>query len=302
MNTPVLFIIFTRKDTAEKVFEAIRKAAPSELYIAADGPRPNRPDDARRCMECRRIVEKVDWPCKVKTCFRENNLGCGLGVKAAIDWFFSEVEEGIILEDDCLPHPDFFLFCGKLLEYYRHDTRVMNISGNNFQFGQIVGDGSYYFSRYSYTWGWATWRRAWELFDFEMKTYPEFRAQNIIADIFQEREAQLRWTKLFDKVYHKDKNFSVWDIQWTYALFANNGLSISPNVNLISNIGYESTHEMNRKIMGMPTAAIDNLEHPRFMVPNRKSDWVSFKNTVAGHNLLIKIGKKIVRIIKRFWT
>src|SRR5690606_34245197 len=130
INTPILFLIFSRQDTTRREFEAIRAAHPRQVFIAADGPRPHKEGEAERCEECRKIASEVDWPCEVHTLFREENLGCGRAVSGAITWFFEHVEEGIILEDDTLPGPGFFRFCSELLERYRHDTRVMAVSGS----------------------------------------------------------------------------------------------------------------------------------------------------------------------------
>jgi len=154
LKAPVLLLIFNRPDTTQLVFNKIRKARPAELYIAADGPRKNQPDDPENCRKAREILRQVDWDCKISTLFREENLGCKIGVSSAIDWFFSEVEEGIILEDDCVPDQSFFQFCQELLARYRDDKRVMMISGDNFQFGRRRTDYSYYFSQYVHIWGW----------------------------------------------------------------------------------------------------------------------------------------------------
>ena len=170
--TPVLFIIFNRVETTKRVFEAIRNVRPLKLYVAADGPRPGNDADKVNCDEVRKIIDDVDWPCEIKTLFQDQNLNCGRAPSTAITWFFEHEEEGIILEDDCLPSTSFFRFCHELLAYYRHDNRVMHIGGNNFLEGwQKDPDYSYYFSRSGHIWGWATWRRAWQTFDFDMLLY-----------------------------------------------------------------------------------------------------------------------------------
>ena len=161
-DTPVLLIIFSNPQTTRKTFEQIRSVCPTRFYIAADGPRANVIGEIEHAREVRSIVNDIDWPCEVKTFFREENSGgAGSGVYAALDWFFSEVEEGIVLEYDCIPHPDFFPYCAELLERYRNDERVMVIGGNNLQDGLVRGNASYYFSSIPYMWGWASWRRTW---------------------------------------------------------------------------------------------------------------------------------------------
>lgn len=297
LHMPVLFIVFNREDTVRQVFEEIRKAKPEQLFLASDGARTDKPGEAEKCESIRQfVVNAIDWDCDVKTLFQDKNLGCGMGVKTAIDWFFENVEEGIILEDDCLPHQDFFLFCQDLLEYYRDDARISCISGNNFDVDTNFGDDSYYFSRQPNTWGWASWRRAWKTFDFEMKTFPEFKQRKFIAMLFSHKYIQKRWLEIFEKVYNKDPIFNAWDIQWTYAAFINNTLSITPLVNMISNIGVESTHEMKSKLMNMPTFGIKQIKHPSIMTVNTNADKILFDKVIADVNIFIKIYKKIKQV------
>ena len=175
LNTPILFLIFNRPEITARVFQEIRKAKPKQIYIAADGPRIDHPDDTALCNKTRQICDSIDWDCEVKTLFREENLGCQLAVSNAIDWFFKHESEGIILEDDCLPSQSFFHFCAELLDFYRDDEEIMCISGNNFQQGRGDDEESYYFSRYPHCWGWATWRRAWNKYDHDMSRWKEFR-------------------------------------------------------------------------------------------------------------------------------
>ncbi len=168
LGTPVLFLIFNRPDTTTRVFEAIREARPSRLYVAADGPRADKEGEAQRCLETRKITEAVDWPCEVRRLYREENLGCKLAVSSAITWFFTHEEEGIILEDDCLPDQSFFPFCAAMLERYRDDGRIMMVLGTSLLPPGGGPDADYLFTQYFLIWGWATWRRAWEKYDIEM--------------------------------------------------------------------------------------------------------------------------------------
>ena len=135
MKTPVAFLIFNRPDTTAKVFEAIRQAKPPKLLVVADGPRSDNPSEAEKCQAAREIIEQVDWECEVLTNYSDVNLGCKTRVSSGLDWVFDNVEEAIILEDDCLPHPSFFPFCEKLLDNYRDDKRIMDIRRNNMQYG-----------------------------------------------------------------------------------------------------------------------------------------------------------------------
>jgi hypothetical protein len=241
MTVPILFLVFNRPDLVEQSFARIRDARPAQLFIAADGPRPDREGEAELCSQCREIVDCIDWDCEVKTLFRDSNLGCRIAVSEAITWFFEHVEEGIVLEDDCVAEPSFFRFCSELLELYRYDNRIMCITGNNFQNGIIRGAASYYFSIYNHCWGWATWRRAWQLYDCEMKRWTELKSSDFLSGFLQQRVAEY-WTREFDSILSGCSH--VWDYQWELTCWSNSGLTATPNVNLVSNIGFDdrATH------------------------------------------------------------
>jgi len=153
LTTPVLFLIFNRPDTTQKVFDAIREAKPAKLFVAADGARANKPDDELKCSASRKIIEMIDWECDLQLLYRDENYGCRIAISSAIDWFFENVDEGIILEDDCLPSKSFFWFCQELLEKFRDDERVMQINGNYYLDGLIEFKESYYFSALNACWG-----------------------------------------------------------------------------------------------------------------------------------------------------
>jgi hypothetical protein len=172
LSTPVAFLIFNRATTTERVFAEIARAKPRQLLLIADGPRPDREEEADRCAATRAIVDQVNWDCQVLKNYADCNLGCKKRVSSGLDWVFRNVEEAIILEDDCLPHPTFFRFCQEMLEKYRSDTRIMQICGFNALYEQQSLPYSYYFSKFGPIWGWASWRRAWEHYDVDMKLWP----------------------------------------------------------------------------------------------------------------------------------
>jgi len=202
LTTPVLFMIFNRPDTTQKVLEAIRKVKPTKLYIAADGPRPNVKADIEKCKEARAIASGVDWDCTVTKLFREENFGCGKGPSSAMTWFFEQEEEGIILEDDCVPSSSFFFFCADLLERYRYDTRVMQIGGTNFENEKVRGkEYSYFFSNMIYIWGWATWKRAWKLYDYEMGYYNEITKKKYLEGHFDFAYEVEHFNYIFEKMH-----------------------------------------------------------------------------------------------------
>lgn len=297
LTSPVLFIIFNRPDTTLKVFDAIRKAKPARLFVAADGPREGRENDAASCSKARDVVKEIDWDCEVVTLFRESNLGCRVAVSSAITWFFDQVEEGIILEDDCLPDQSFFLFCQELLERYRHDQRVMMISGDNFQDGIERGEGDYYFSMLSHVWGWATWRRAWRYYDVDIQSFPAFLAGGQINNIFEDRYVCRYWMRVLQDVY--DKRIDTWDYQWAYTVFSSHALSIIPNRNLVSNIGFgqAATHikDHNYKYAHLKAHQIKAIKHPAFMLPDRSADAYTFTHHYGIISSPFRPLKKIMR-------
>jgi len=271
---PVIFIIFNRPDTTSQVFETIRAAKPSKLLVVADGPRANRPGDVEKCAATRTIIDEVDWDCEVQTEFSETNLGCRLRVSSGITWAFERVDKAIILEDDCVASASFFPYCADLLDRYESDERVMMVSGNNFLFGHAATADSYYFSRYSHIWGWATWRRAWATYDLDMTRWPEIRDRKLFDQFFPKMSERSYWESIFQSVY--DGNIDTWDYQWAYSMLANSGLSIAPAQNLVRNIGFQSgaTHTTGDTIysslraaeLGMP------LTHPATVLASSDKD------------------------------
>ncbi|HEY9295856.1 MAG TPA: glycosyltransferase family 2 protein, partial [Phormidium sp.] len=207
------------------MFQQIRAAQPSRLLVVADGPR--NAEEVQLCQEARAVTEQIDWSCEVLRNYSDVNLGCRNRVASGLDWAFAQVEEAIILEDDCLPHPDFFDFCRTLLNYYRNDNRVWVISGNNFQNGHWRGDGSYYFSRYNHCWGWATWSRAWQHLDEDLSTWPKLRDSNLLGSILEDPVELRYWHNIFEKLYTENKP-DTWDYRWTYTCWINNGLTVLP--------------------------------------------------------------------------
>jgi hypothetical protein len=294
LRTPVLFVIFNRADTTRKVFEAIREAKPPRLYVAADGPRQHLADDALKCKEAREIINEVDWECEVKTLFREENLGCGVGVSSAITWFFENEESGIILEDDCLPSQTFFWFCEQLLERFKDDDRVMHIGGNNFLNGwRNDKDYSYYFSHCGHIWGWATWRRAWTKFDYKIKLYETLKQKGYFDNFFLNPIEKLYRLRKFDKTVSGKATW--WGYQWDFARYVYNGLSIVPEQNIVKNIGFgeDATHTKNNQRHQREAYDIEfPLRHPPFTMRDVDSDRKYFASFMKG-NILAKLSLSI---------
>lgn len=266
LATPVAFHIFNRPQYSNQVFTAIAHAQPPTLLIIADGPRSDVPEDHGLCQQARAIVDQVDWECQVLTRFADSNLGGRRCNAQGLDWVFSQVEEAILLEDDCLPHPSFFPFCQGMLAQYRHQSQVMTISGSNFLRDTLSIPQTYVFSKFFVSWGWASWRRAWQCYDLKMTGWPQFKQTQ---PNFFPQQAFTDWViQLFDWAY---QNQQVWDIPWFYSCLAQNGLTVVPKVNLVSNIGTQGSHTQgNQGLNELPTfnLDLDAMIHPDPMVPN----------------------------------
>jgi hypothetical protein len=278
-DVPILFLVFNRPETTRQVFQRIKEIKPAKLFIAADGPRAGKEGEEEKTEAVRRLIlDGINWPCEVKTLFRFHNLGCGNAVSTAITWFFDNVEEGVILEDDTLPDPSFFNFCKNLLEKYRNDDKVKMIGGNNFQKGKWRGDGSYYFSAYSHIWGWASWRRTWNEYDFELKELNEIKVSKILDKYFPDKKVKTHWVDVFNQL--RDGKFDTWDLQLLYCILQKNGRTIIPNVNLVTNTGFGmgATHTANKNdiLSDIPYTSLDNIVHPTDLAINKDADAYTF--------------------------
>ncbi|MEZ2335355.1 nucleotide-diphospho-sugar transferase [Mucilaginibacter sp. RCC_168] len=287
LHTPILLLVFNRPEQALLVFEQIRLQQPEQLFIAADGPRFDQPGEEAMCDATRAaVLNGIDWPCKIETLFRSHNLGCGKAVSTAIDWFFSQVEEGIILEDDCVPDLTFFSFCTAMLTQYRLNQNIMHINGGNYQFGTQRGNASYYFSRYAHVWGWATWRRAWQYYDFTLDRYRHVSRQGL--NTFLQSELQSIYNAQVD----------TWDIQWFMTVWFNKGWVITPNVSLVKNIGYgkKATHTRSvpRWFNKIQYGKITEIRHPDEINIDEEADRYTINTVFNPGSLSIGL-KKIVK-------
>jgi hypothetical protein len=235
LDTPVVLIIFNRPDLTEFVFQAVAQARPKQLFVLADGPRS--PAEAELCARTRAVTERVDWDCDVKTDFSEVNLGCRQRCASGIDWVFSQVDEAIFLEDDCVPDPTFFRFCEVMLEHFRDDTRVMMITGSNYLGSWKADSQSYHFSNFGSPWGWASWKRAWKFYDVTMSSWGDEEIKARIRDVLADEECFGLQARRFDRLYAEPGDRQSWDLPWSFARLMQSGLTVVPAVNLISNRG-----------------------------------------------------------------
>ena len=299
-STPVLLIIFNRPKQTALMLNSLAARQPEVLYVAADGPRANNASDAVLCAETRALIEeKVTWKCEVKKLFLDENYGCGKAVSNAITWFFKHNEYGIILEDDCLPDPTFYGFCEQLLLKYRHDQKVMHIGGSNFQQGKKRGDADYYFSAEVHVWGWASWRRAWENYDFDMKELDAFVAQRKLANYYTDRTVINYWLGIFERMQKHE--IDTWDYQWRYSIWNAGGIAIIPNTNLVSNIGFgaDATHTfVSGPYDNMPTQPVgEKLVHPASKVINAEADKYTFDEHYKPE--ILTLSKKLYHLRRR---
>jgi hypothetical protein len=300
-NTPILFLVFNRPDRTQKVFDEIRKVKPKQLFVAADGPRGDKTGEEQKCMEVRNIIiNQIDWDCELKTLFRDENMSCGPAVNSAITWFFENVEEGIILEDDCLPAQSFFPFCEELLERYRNDDRIGMISGNNHVGFPNIND-SYVFSKFKWTWGWATWKRAWKNMDINLTFLQSAHKESIVTNMGYNSKSYRHWANNIQAI--RQRLVNTWDYHWFLSLSAQNQLCIFPRVNLAANIGFgeESTHckgSASDRYTVLNEIAFP-LSHPTYILPTYEFENMYQKLMIPKQSLIGKImPKKVKRLIK----
>jgi hypothetical protein len=300
-KTAVVLIVFRRPDLAAAVFERIRQAQPSRLFVIADGPRDAQ--EAAICAQTRAVTEQVDWPCEVVRDYADGNMGTRRRISLGLDRVFEQVEEAIILEDDCLPHLSFFSYCDELLERYREDERFWCVSGDNFQRGQTRGDGSYYVSNYNHGWGWATWRRAWMHYDHEMSGWPAFRDAGRLAEILDDPVEVKYWHGIFETLYTKGTPNS-WAYIWTLTCWMHGGLSLLPNVNLVANTGFgaEATNTTGKEnwISARRAEDIGPLVHPSSLARNVEADQYTFDHVYPGRRMRMEQCWKF-RMRRRLW-
>lgn len=301
--TPVALFVFNRPEPTRRVMEAVRQARPPKLLVVADGPRPERPGEAALCAQTRAVCEAVDWNCELLTNYSDTNLGCKRRVGSGVEWVFASVPEAIILEDDCLPEPSFFRFCQEMLERYRDDARVHMVRGTNVLRGKRVGADSYYFSRFYNIWGWASWARACQGYDIDMRAWPALRDQGWLERYLPHPDMARLVRYFFDETH--DGRIDTWDYQWSLNGWRRGGLAIVPECNLISNIGFgaDGTHERNDQaaLARLPTAPLRfPLRHPSQVAVADGTDQIEWDSvyTVRRHGLLQRARQRLGRLVR----
>lgn len=279
-QSPILFMFFNRYDTSKLVIEAIKNVRPKKIYLASDGARSAVENEKNVVDQIRNLIlSSIDWQCDVHTLFQNNNLGCKHAVTSAINWFFKNESQGIILEDDCLPNNDFFRFCDQMLEKYKDNNNIGHISGTNFH-STFLNDGDYYFSKLTHVWGWATWRRAWLKYDIDMKDLDLF----VKADKLKEVTDNYLVKHFMYNLFYKTKNghINTWDYQYLFSNLNNNYISIQSNYNLVSNIGFDGngthTNDINSPFAKIPLSSMPiEISHPTSFRIEKKADNIILK-------------------------
>jgi hypothetical protein len=298
MTTSVIFLVFNRPVLTARVFARIRDARPPQLFVVADGPRLDRPGEAEKCAEVRRVIEEgVDWPCELIRDYSEVNLGCGKRVASGITNAFKRVEEAIILEDDCLPDPTFFPFCTELLERYRDEHRVGLISGSHHQAEFSYGTDDYYFCRYGNIWGWATWKRSWRYFDYSMSNWSLWIRDGRMNQLFPVSEVREYWTKIWNDT--AAGKYDTWDYQWTFCYMSTGMLGILPRTALIENIGFgpDATHTFQEEeASAMVGSMTFPLRHPSRVKPDFDAEVRASRRFFSAPSTMERVRKKLIRI------
>ena len=289
MKLPILIIAWKRPFCTSKLINAIRDVKPRYIFLACDGANLNNKEEIELVKQTRDILDReIDWPCEKLKLYSPFNQGCRLGVTRAINWFFENVSEGVILEDDCIPHPEFFKFAEHLIDRFRDDKKIWTISGNNYQNGIWRGDGSYYFSKFTHCWGWATWKDRWKFYAEEEFIWEKLNKAKMLDNLFPTRKELRYWTSIFKKLYQKNKPDS-WAYRWFLVCQSKGALNILPNQNLVQNIGFNSSGtntkrgkspiQLNYKIN--ESTGIFPLVDPTFKIRSIDADTFTFRTHFA---------------------
>lgn len=294
-NLPVLVLGYNRPNLLADLFERLRPQKPKKIFVAIDGPRRNVPNDSELVEQSRKSLELIDWPSDTFTLFRDANLGCGLAVSEAISWFFENVDEGIILEDDVRPTEDFFQYARDLTNRYRKDPRVISISGANTVPPHRQGrSDSYRFSRIPQVWGWATWRDRWSDYTLDIHGWQEnWRLRDRWTAMGSSIEAYLAWTRNFDRVASKD--LDTWDFQLVYLAMRSQRLTTIPRYSLVSNVGFGPTATHLRDERPSPLvfgpATIRNWSS-QTLIPDARADTWMMRH-VYGYSIAAQIARRL---------
>lgn len=282
-DTPIVLFVYKRPKLVRQLISVLRFLKPSKLYIFADGPSEDFIDQVQKCQDVRDEIGKIDWDCKLYFKAQPKNIGLRKSIVSGLNHVFDLEEMAIILEDDCFPNIDFFYFCENLLFRYANNDYISVISGNNFQCGQVRGSGSYYFSKYSHCWGWATWSRSWKNYDDQMTFWPAWKTSNEWLDLNSSQFEKAYWEKIFDDAYRGQINS--WAYRWLASNWYLGKLTILPNVNLVSNVGFDSDATHTKSDIYIPPIAthrLGEIKHPKLITRDLDADFYTYQHHYGG--------------------
>lgn len=299
ITTPILIIGFNRPDVIKQTFEYIRKAKPEKLYVAIDGPRPEKEGEEKLVKKVKEVVENVDWECETHYKFNETNKGAEVTVSSAISWVFETEEYAIILEDDIVAPMSFIKFAQEMLVKYKYNDKIGIISGNNFT--PIPVDSDYFFAKYAHSWGWATWKRVWESFDLDIEIKDEHLSKGFLKKISNSKEERKFYRKRYQRMKKMGAGNNTWDMVANYISRVNNRMNIVPRVNLTTNIGIFGLHAKGESIFhNVPFDEFFEVHiHPMEVKLNIEYDKHHFKEHILKHqkNIFQRIVNKMSRVI-----
>lgn len=280
------------------VFESIRKIKPKKLYLIADGPKDKQ--EAIQCLTTRNVIEEsIDWVCEIQKIYSEENLGCARRIQTGLDSVFKNEKRAIILEDDTLPNSSFFKFCEFCLNRYDNDQSVYHISGCNFSPNSSEAISSYYLTSIVNIWGWATWARAWNKYDMQMKSWNSQDKLSFLKHWCTTNQ-QIKDTRAMFDLHCENADPWTWDYQWVYTCWLNHGLSILPSKNLVQNLGMgpQGTHTKFEKQQSPYPASLQELKFP-LVHPIKKRD-LEFENNYYKYTN-INFSRKIKDFLKNIF-
>lgn len=310
-EVPVLLLGFNRPEECRQVILSLREVGAKKVYFNVDGPRTNSHSDIQKVEKVRQLSNLFDWDCELHIRFLNENLGCKLAISSGISWFFENVDEGIILEDDCLPNRDFYYFCERMLEKYRSSYNVMHISGTSYLPSNIEYRTNHYFSAIHDVWGWATWKRAWDHFSINIEYLDKKSEEELLNNYFGSKKVANWFHGYLEN--SKSTTCTLWSTYWSFALITRNALSVAPIVNLVRNIGFQSeaTHGTDKSFQlynVFPLKSLSNLPDPLDISVSRDLDRARFRLIKKTDPALKFLGvlrvrmKRVPRKISQFFT
>ena len=274
-TVPLILIVFNRVEKTKQLIKILELLTPSNLYVVSDGPRLTHPDDQEKVEEIRELFNNIPWECDIKRIYSSKNLGLKDRVISGLNNVFLIEDKAIILEDDLQPSLDFFYFAAELLEKYKNSSNIFSVCGTN-QFGTMPANNneSYFFSIFTNSWGWATWKDKWDLFNSDLSNYDILKANGFFKFVLKGKRSELYWKHVYNLV--ESGKINSWAYRWMMTSWLNNGVNVVPTKNLIRNVGVDNkaTHTKSIRfyIKNPVFPIVFPLIHPKFPLINYNYD------------------------------